>query len=285
MKPGHAFALIALTAVGLLMVGCGSSNSHGKRHDSAPEVAVTVGQVTAGDGSVVSGLNGAAEEVTITARVQGRLTRLPKDEGEHFRYGDALALFESQINQAALDAAREALESAQLDLEQAERQRDRMEKLHQSRVASERELEIAQSELEAAQAAYAGANAGYQRLLDSVTLRAPFDGVVVLHRVDPGTIVSPGQPILHIRSHATSANSAPATGAEPTLWVPSAALFRRGGLVGVFVVEEDHAVLRWIRTGGASDGVTEVLSGLQEGESVVLEPAQLVDGQPVRMVQ
>jgi multidrug efflux pump subunit AcrA (membrane-fusion protein) len=284
MKSLKLLAVAALAAGSVWLAGCGSHGGHEKAHNSAPEVAVAVAPVTMapGEGGAHSPYSGVAEEVTLTARTQGTLTRLPKDEGESFRYGEPLALFETEINRAALEAAREHLEAARIRLETAERQRDRMERLKQNRVASERELEIALSEYEAAQAAHAAANAEYRRLLDSVTLTAPFDGVVVLHRVDPGTIVSPGQPILHIRSVARSRSSY-APGDENSLWVPRAALIHRGGLTGVFVVEEDHAVLCWIRTGRTSGESMEVLSGVDEGEAVVLEPGQLIDGQPVRV--
>lgn len=282
MKPVHGLAVLFLAAGSLWLASCGGHGGHEKGHDTAPEVAVAVAPVTSTPGSAHSPYSGVAEEVTLTARAQGRLTRLPKDEGESFRTGEPLALFETEVNRAALEAAREGLEAARIRLEHARRQRDRMERLLENRVASEREAEIARSEFGVAQAAYAEANAGHQRLLDRVALEAPFEGVVVLHRVDPGTIVSPGQPILHIRSVARSPGSLESA-EENTLWVPLGALVHRGGLTGVFVVEKDHAVLRWIRTGHTVSERMEVLSGLREGERVVLGPGALVDGQPVRV--
>jgi membrane fusion protein (multidrug efflux system) len=286
MKPVNWLAVAALAAGSMWLAGCGGHGGHEKAHNTAPEVAVAVAEVSAdpGGGDASPAHAGVAEEVTLTARAQGTLTRLPKDEGESFRSGEPLALFETEINWAELEAAREQLEATKVRLEFAERQRDRMERLRENRVASERELEMALSEYEAAQAAHAGANAHYQRLLDNVTLKAPFDGVVVLHRCDPGTIVSPGQPILHIRSVAR-ARSSYAGGEEGSLWVPLAALIYRGGLTGVFVVEEDRAVLRWIRTGRTVGESMEVLAGAAEGDRVVLQPGQLVDGQPVRVEQ
>jgi multidrug efflux pump subunit AcrA (membrane-fusion protein) len=284
MKAANGLAVALLAAGSLWLSSCGGHDDHEKAHGSGPEVAVSVAQVTdaPGGGSASVPQGGVAEEVTLTARAQGHLTALPRNEGESFRYGDALARFESEENRAAIEAGREALEAAKVSLEYAERQWQRMVKLQANRVASERELENARSEFESSQARYAGANADYEKLLKSVTLAAPFDGVVVLHRVDPGTIVSPGQPILHIRSLSTSGNAVPESGGT-SLWVPTAALIHRGGLTGVFVVKENHAVLRWIRTGQTAGDHQEVLSGLSQGESVVLEPGQLTDGQPVRV--
>lgn len=73
-----------------------------------------------------------------------------------------------------------------------------------------------------------------------------------------------------------------ATGERQALRVPDGAVVRRGQLEGLFVIENDRAALRWIRAGRSRDGVTEVLSGLEAGESYVVDPpAGLNDGSPV----
>jgi membrane fusion protein, multidrug efflux system len=65
------------------------------------------------------------------------------------------------------------------------------------------------------------------------------------------------------------------------LLVPTAAVVRRGGLGGVFVVEGGAARLRWVALGSTTGTRTEVRAGLDAGERVALEPAGLVDGQAV----
>ena len=71
-------------------------------------------------------------------------------------------------------------------------------------------------------------------------------------------------------------------GERQALRVPDDAVVRRGQLEGLFVVKDDRAALRWIRVGRSRDGVTEVLSGLEAGESYVVDPpAGLNDGSPV----
>ncbi len=73
-------------------------------------------------------------------------------------------------------------------------------------------------------------------------------------------------------------------GAESqTLLVPEAAVFRRGQLQGLFVVDsENRARLRWVRTGVRENGSVEILSGLNAGEQVVTEGIEtLLDGQKV----
>lgn len=70
-----------------------------------------------------------------------------------------------------------------------------------------------------------------------------------------------------------------------TLVVPQKAVFRRGQLEGLFVVDsENKAHLRWVRTGSKQQGMIEILSGLNPGERVVVESeTKLLDGQPVEV--
>lgn len=73
---------------------------------------------------------------------------------------------------------------------------------------------------------------------------------------------------------------------QKTIAVPKSALFNRGQLVGVYVVGDDNrAKLRWIRTGRDLGKYIEVLSGMESGETVVLDnKAQLKDIQKVKVV-
>ena len=59
-------------------------------------------------------------------------------------------------------------------------------------------------------------------------------------------------------------------GDRRALLVPRRALVTEGQLTGVYVVSESRAHLRWLRTGEEHGGGTEVLSGLEEGELVIL---------------
>ena len=62
---------------------------------------------------------------------------------------------------------------------------------------------------------------------------------------------------------------------RPALWIPANALVERGELRAVYVVKEAGLPrLRQIRVGQMQDGRMEVLSGLSEGEAVVVNPAE-----------
>ena len=71
-------------------------------------------------------------------------------------------------------------------------------------------------------------------------------------------------------------------GLRPVLRVPETALLLRGQLEFVFVAEAGRACLRLVRSGKRQAGQVEILSGVQEGETiVVLPPPTLMDGDPV----
>jgi RND family efflux transporter MFP subunit len=75
----------------------------------------------------------------------------------------------------------------------------------------------------------------------------------------------------------------PGIAAEPTLSVPAAAVFERGGLTGVFVAADGKARLRWIAAGARTGERLEVRAGLEAGEQVVLDPGDLSDGAALRV--
>jgi hypothetical protein len=73
----------------------------------------------------------------------------------------------------------------------------------------------------------------------------------------------------------------PGVAADPRLTVPAAAVFERGGLTGLFVVGDGKARLRWVAVGARNGDTVEIRAGVEAGERVALDPAALVDGNPV----
>jgi len=71
-------------------------------------------------------------------------------------------------------------------------------------------------------------------------------------------------------------------GETSSLRIPSSAVLQRGQMELVFVVENQRAQLHLVKTGRRVKEDAEILSGLDAGDSVVVEgAAQLVDGQKV----
>ena len=73
--------------------------------------------------------------------------------------------------------------------------------------------------------------------------------------------------------------------AEDTIVVPTEAILTSNGAQYVYVVEENTAKYVPVTTGLIGSGVTEVTSGLTEGQQLVtVGQAYLADGDPVRVV-
>lgn len=69
---------------------------------------------------------------------------------------------------------------------------------------------------------------------------------------------------------------------DSVLQVPISALFREGPDWAVFVAEEGRARLRLVELGHLNDEAAEVLSGLAEGDSLILHPSdQVSDGKRI----
>lgn len=72
-------------------------------------------------------------------------------------------------------------------------------------------------------------------------------------------------------------------GENTSVCAPTSAVVQRGQTEILFVVENQHACLRLVKTGRRVNEETEILSGLDSGDLVVVEdPRQLVDGQPLQ---
>ncbi|MGE5176891.1 MAG: efflux RND transporter periplasmic adaptor subunit [Hyphomicrobiales bacterium] len=207
MKRIHLLAALAAGFLAVAVAGCGG------RGAKAPEAArdaspVAVRVVNAGAAReagtlVLPARIEASEEVTLTARVPGRVTRFPVAEGATFHAGDPLALFDAPEARAALDAAEAGWAAAKSRSDLARRQEARMDSLYADRVVSLHELEVAQAERRGADAALAQAEAARAEWETATRTPAPFDGVVVRHRVDEGASLSPGAPIVDVRSSST----------------------------------------------------------------------------------
>ena len=73
-------------------------------------------------------------------------------------------------------------------------------------------------------------------------------------------------------------------GMTRTILLPSSAVIERGELTSVFVVGPDRvARLRWIRAGRRFHQQTEILSGLNEGERVLIDASRGADGAAVQI--
>jgi membrane fusion protein, multidrug efflux system len=116
--------------------------------------------------------------VQIVPLASGRVQELHFEPGAIVAQGDPLASLDDDIERANLTEAEATLREAQLAL-------DRARTLRQSSTISQASVETLISQQAIARAALDRA----RRRLDDRVVRAPFDGITGLARVDPGAIV------------------------------------------------------------------------------------------------
>ena len=157
----------------------------------------------------------ARETAVISAQVVGRIQQVLVHEGDQVRAGQTLVVLDDAALRASVDqtqasvrAAQQQQAAAQTDAKLAastlERYRQlqaeksvspqEMDEVAQRAAAASSRLEAIRSQTDAARAQETGAHAmlGYTRL------GAPFAGVVTARMADPGTLASPGVPLLQV---------------------------------------------------------------------------------------
>lgn len=126
----------------------------------------------------------AAERITVTSQVTGKVAEILFSEGEKVQENAVLV---------RLDSGRERtdLQAAEAEYRDARRQLRRLWELVKQQIVPESEVDTAQARLESTRAAVAEAQAA----LDERRITAPFAGVVGLRKVSPGSLVQPGDPV------------------------------------------------------------------------------------------
>ncbi|MEZ5565594.1 MAG: efflux RND transporter periplasmic adaptor subunit [Gammaproteobacteria bacterium] len=126
----------------------------------------------------------ANESIDVTARTSSIITSINFREGQQVRKGDTLVELDARQESASLSLA-------EAQLKQAENQYQRSHALAASNVVSAADLEQLEANLMVAKAQVWGARAR----LDTLSVKAPFDGTVGLRKVSMGDLVGPDSQI------------------------------------------------------------------------------------------
>ena len=204
--------MAAVLAAGL-MAGCSKAEKPGAKGAKAKDllpVAVRTAFVEPGEISEKLQFTGELESplsVQVSAKAQGRLGKLELEngvkvtEGVEVKRGEVIAEIEHRDLEAQLKLAEAQVQQGEVALADKERERRRLEALFAEEVATEQARDAAVAAHESAEAALAQARA-QQKLakvnLEESFIRAPMDGVVAEHYVDPGAMVGANTPIVHL---------------------------------------------------------------------------------------
>ena len=146
-------------------------------------------------------------EVSVAAKVPGRLVALERDdgtrleEGVRVRKGERIAVIESRDYQARFRVAVASVAAAEVTAKDAKREFDRAVALFKEGTATEQERDQAETRYERAVADLDQMKAKRELAkidLDETSLYAPMDGVVSKRAVEPGALLTAGTPIVTI---------------------------------------------------------------------------------------
>lgn len=184
-KPLAARAPFLLIVLAALLSGCSDKAGEGKgRGPGGPPAVVTTVVVKSApwsDSLDALGTATARESVGITARVSQTVDQVRFESGQQVRKGDVLVTLSNREQQAEL-------KEAGVSLAEAQRLFERQQSLAQRQL-------IAASLVDAQRARRDETRARVEQLRAQAAdhvISAPFDGVLGLRQVSPGSLVSPG---------------------------------------------------------------------------------------------
>jgi RND family efflux transporter MFP subunit len=228
MKPGA----LVLLAIAPILTSCGNHEPRRVSAAASAPIAVQTTVVAHQDWPELYEATGtvrARVTAAISSKVMGHVQEVLFSAGDHVRAGQLLASIDSRDLDANLrraEAARSEVQSAFTEAENgiaaakanfdlAQATFNRMEELASKKSISNQEFDEASARLKAARANYEMARSRRAQLdskmaqveqevraatvvRDYTKITAPFAGVVTLKSVEPGTLASPGSPLLTI---------------------------------------------------------------------------------------
>ena len=228
MKPFYLFLPLPV----ILLASCGSEPAHRATQPQASPVPVQTTAVATQDWPATYEATGTVRARTtaaISSKVMAYVQQVGVQVGDHVRQGQNLITLDerdldasvrrAEAGQAEVESAIPELENAtaaakaSLDLAQATFKR--MEELASKKSISNQEMDEASARLKAAQANYDMIRSRRAQLTskmatveqeiraarimrDYAKLAAPFSGVVITRSIEPGSLATPGVPLLTI---------------------------------------------------------------------------------------
>jgi RND family efflux transporter MFP subunit len=181
----------------------------------ASVIAVKVGIETTRERVKATGILYAASRSDVAAQEAGVVLSMPVDEGDSVKRGEPLAILDPRRRQAQVDESQARLTAARnlflqrnAEVTRAESDYEMKQKLRPTNAVSqsslldaEKALAVAKSQNNAALEGIAEAESRRKLLeiqFEDLTVKAPFDGIVISRHVEPGEWVASGQTVVTI---------------------------------------------------------------------------------------
>src|SRR5664280_328273 len=210
------FTSCLLAASATMMAGCHGNESAAPAVVQTAQARVVESQQQQMPLNVrATGTVHARQTAVVSAQVMGRIQQVLVREGDSVRAGQTLVVLDDAVlrdsaeqSQAGVKAAQDEQAAAQTDAKLAASTLDRYRQLQAEKSVSPQEMdEVAQraeasaARLEAVRAqtdAARSQESGAHTMLVYTRLLAPFNGIVTARTADPGTLASPGVPLLQV---------------------------------------------------------------------------------------
>jgi RND family efflux transporter MFP subunit len=206
-------SLLAVSA--MMMAGCRGGESTSPAIQTALAGVVESKQKEVPLNVRSTGTVRARETAIVSAQVMGRIQQVLVSAGDSVRAGQTLVVLDDAAlrasanqSQAAVKAAQGQQAAAQTDVNLAASTLGRYQQLQAEKSVSPQEMDEVARRAEAAAARLDAMRAqtesardqanGAAAMLSYTRLRAPFSGVVTARMADPGTMASPGVPLLQV---------------------------------------------------------------------------------------
>jgi RND family efflux transporter MFP subunit len=196
-------ALPVLAAAGLAACSGSEPPAATARPPTAALATVEVGAETAPAELLLDGIVEAVNQAALSAQTAGRVAEVKVEVNDRVRVGDLLLRLRATEQVASLAQAQAQLKAAQAQEVQALAQHDRIRDMYERKVVARATYDAAVAARDSAAANLAAARAGVESAREGVAyteLRAPYDGVVTVRRVQLGEAVAPGTPLVTVAS-------------------------------------------------------------------------------------
>jgi RND family efflux transporter MFP subunit len=191
LVPPKVLSAVTCMAVAAVLAGCEEKKAAAP--PPPPKVTVAKPQVTPVTNYIeFTGNTAATNTVKLVARVEGYLTQNHFKDGAPVKKGSLLISIQDDQYKAQLQKAQSQLMAAQAALKHAETEFKRYSDLNRQRAAAQVDVDRWQYERDKSRADVLGARAQVaiaELNLSYTQIKAPFDGRMGTHLVDPGNVV------------------------------------------------------------------------------------------------